>query len=337
MTSLTDRALENAYLNELLHAYDQDVLRKHVAQPARLEPADCVALENRRILAKVYDLCSEKQEVSPLTVITALEREGHGTAATATAALSEKYEPRMDSFGSMSSRLRELARARRIDALLRKAQEAAQSLNLEAAEEYAREVVGEAPDARQEAESLRSAARHAAYASQATGPTKIIRSGFPLIDSVIGGLRPGSLWTIGGRTGAGKSSLMLSVAIDMAKRGYRPGIVSCEDDRTVWGERALAHTEGLRREALQAPVRDFALNARCDRGIEKLREDGVQLDYVFNRPLANVLASVRNLISNKRCDVIMIDYLQAIAFGSGAELHKLVSAATRCGEGRACD
>jgi len=328
MNQLTDAALERAYLNELLRCHDAELVRRHIATPGRLAPSDCVALENGRILAKIHELCLDDEEVSPITAIAALERDGHGKAAAAVVAIGEDYEPRPDSFGSMSARLRELARARRIEALLRKAAEAVKNLNLEAAEEYAREVIGEAPEGEQQAQSLRSAAYLAAYGSGgAIG--KIIRTGYPVIDQAIGGLRPGSMWMVGGRTNAGKSKLMLGSALQMARQGHRPGIVTCEDSLAVWGERALAHMTGVRPEQLQQPVRDMALKAKIDLGISMLSEEGIQLIDVHTRRLSDVLSAVRDLLANQKCDVIYVDYLQAIRLGQGAKRAELVSDAAQ--------
>lgn len=328
MNALEDAALERGYIADLLNSHDQKSLRSHIAQPARLQPSECLRIEHGQILRAIAELAAEKREVSPITASDLLVRQGYGHAAGVIASLCENYEPRFDSISAMSSRLTELARARKVEGLLKRGVEAAQRLHMDAAEEMAREVLGEAPAARTHTQSLRSAAEQAAMGN-GSSQHRVIRSGFSILDQAYGGLRPGTMLTVGGRTGAGKSSLMLSMALRMAQMGRKPGIVSCEDAASIWGERALSHVAGIHPQELAAEQRHFQLQGRIEAGLARLREDGVQLCCALNRPLTDVLGAVRDLLANQRCDVIFVDYLQAIRLGHGAKRAELVSDAAQ--------
>jgi replicative DNA helicase len=322
---LVDAALERAYLGDLLIGSDRESWARHIAAPDRLQPADLAVSAHQRILGAIHELAAERQEVSSLTVRAMLERRSEIAAAHVLEAIWVAYEPTIDSYAAMARRLHELARARRTDALLRMALEATQRLHLEAAEEMAREVLGDGSQGRVEAISLHSAA--VARTASTSRPTGGVRTTIELLDRSIGRLRPGSMVTVGGRTGAGKSTLMLAMALGMARQGHKPGIVSCEDPAELWGERALCHVSDFGPHDLEQAQPSLGLRSRIDAALSAI--PGVQLACVLNRPLEDVLAAVRDLLANKRCDVILVDYLQAIRLGHIARRAELVSAAAQ--------
>jgi replicative DNA helicase len=322
--SLNANALEKTYLAELFHCPEAKWLQRHAADPRRFDPAECQHLGHGAILATIWDLCAAGSEVTPMLVAERLEAAGKATAAKMALEHVFGYEPAAEHLSTIAARLWALSDARKRDAILRRALDANARLHPDAVFEHLRGL-GPAKSGGAESHSLRNAAQIAASAS---GDGQAMATGYMPLDLAFGGLIPGTLWTVGGRTGAGKSSLMLGVALELAKRGHRPGIVSCEDSAQVWGARALAHVDGIRREHLQASQKPLTWPQRIERAVAKIREDGVQLAYALNRPLGHVLACVRHLIEIEKCDVIMVDYLQAIMLPSGRR-HELVSSAAQ--------
>jgi replicative DNA helicase len=137
------------------------------------------------------------------------------------------------------------------------------------------------------------------------------RTGMELLDWAIGGLPPGSMLVVGGRTGSRKSSLMLAWAAWQSDQGLRPGIVSLEDPRKVWRSRIAALRTGLDAGRLYhgpAEPDDFGAIAAA---IERARARGIELvDEPAAKP-SEVQAAVVHLIRDKGCDAVYVDYVQA--------------------------
>lgn len=336
-SSLHDIALERAYIAELLCAGDDAGRSKHLASPERLSPLDCAQLQTGRILSVVHELASLGLEISPLTVRDRFEQTGFAHCAEAVDGIFAGYEPRADSLGVMAERLSKLGQARALQGHLSLAIESVGKLQLDAAQEHARDAIAEAPRARVRVLSALDVAMVAASSAQrgAQNGASVIRSGLPMLDNAYGGLPRGTMLTVGGVTGSGKSSLMLNIALWLARNGHRPGIVSVEDSDAMVGGRVLSHVANVHPQQLQSAQLDFDGSRELERGIELARSIGVAFAFTENRPLHDVLTAVRDLLSNHRCDVIMVDYIQAIRLGhsSGAKRAELVSDAAQALKG----
>lgn len=329
--ALHDVSLERAYIGELLCGFDASVRRQHLAAPERLSPLDCATVQHGKILAAVHELASTGSEVSPLSVCDAFERAGASNYVEALLELVTKYETRADSLAVMAERLAKLAEARRLRAKLSLALESVESLNLDAAQEHAREALDEQPRSRLQvysAHDIAVVAASTAYRAAQHG-TAVIRSGFGMLDNAYGGMPRGTMLTMGGSTGSGKSSLMLAIAHWLARNGHRPGIVSVEDSDALWGGRVLAHLANLSPQALQSAQLDFEAQGKLEHGVELARSLGICFAFAENRPLADVLTCVRDLLVNHRCDCIFVDYVQAIRLGVGPRRAELVSDAAQ--------
>ncbi len=331
---LADQELECRYLGDLLHGSDREV-RAHLAQASRVSAVDMSHSQHGRILGLIHELSrAAQQELSPLTIRHELEQaEAHGTV-DALDELIAKYDPQLDSLAVMSARLRELALARRVREHHLRGVAAAEQLHVELAQEHAREALGETGRSRVDLVSLHGSALLAVHAARKVDNVRQLRRipfGYPMLDDALhGGLRPATMAIIGGRTGSGKSSLMLGAAILQAQRGIRVGIVSCEDAADIWGERALGHFSTLPTDQLLGQQLALGGASDLDDALEALaclQRVGVLMAYPLNRPLHDVLAAVRALISDG-CRVIYVDYVQAILLGRG-ERKELVAEATQ--------
>lgn len=328
---LADAALERRYVADVLYA-SQPELQAHFAQPLTVTAVDFSNLAHARIHAIAQVLARAGDEVSPLTVRAELEQSAATAAIETLDTIMREYEPCGDSLGIMSDRLRTLAQARRMREHARLAAEAAEQLNLEGAQEHAREVLGEQERAQVKLLSLHGSALmavHSARKAESGGLIRRIPFGYPLLDVALkGGMRPATMAIIGGRTGAGKSSLMLGSAILQANAGIRVGIVSCEDSADIWGERAIGHFAHVPTDELIGQQLAFGSGGELERVLERLASIGVQLSYPLNRPLHDVLAAMRALIADG-CTVIYVDYVQAILFSGRGDRKDLVREATQ--------
>jgi replicative DNA helicase len=290
---------------------------EHMQDPEqRLDPADFHFEAHSRLAALLWSRADAKQAVWKHE----LKKAAPELAEALDRVLVDPGE-REQPPSAIAEHLRALARRRRkYEALLR----AAASLvagDEESADEHALSVASEQTEQRAgeylaSHEVVWAAVEEDRRARTESGHR---RTGFVLLDRAVGSLRPKTLTVIGGTTGAGKSSLVLASAVNQARRGLHVGIVSCEDAETVWGERLYAHVE------------DAAISGASDEQADRASRAAAALPIHFafelGRPLKDVLRAVRHLVRKHRCQVIYVDYLQAIGDPQSKERRHFVAGA----------
>lgn len=304
----TDIGCEKSYLSACLRRPDE--LDRHP-----VTPADLTSAKHMVLLSSLHDLRSAgitwrlSSLETELKELGRLERAG-GWAYVLEVAAIESHAPAAD-----ARRLRRLARARRMrDAALRAAAACEKGLLDDAREEVVSvlddAVTADVPRAVSAYELAQRTWTRMHEPGEKRG--RSVRCGMDLLDNAIGGLPPGSLAVVGGRTGAGKSSVMLAWAMWQARAGHRPGIVSCEDAEGVWGPRLIAHLSGIDSALIhRGEVGMFDMRRVAD-ACEAARHVHMELTFPIGRHLEAVRADVAHLVREKRCDIIYVDYLQAI-------------------------
>jgi len=209
----------------------------------------------------------------------------------------------VQSYPAAIERLRKLRRANGLQMGLMEAAVKASNLQVEVAMKEADEAI---VTARAEAETRNTSPIGAAVSRWVThriaqesgqGP-QYPRTGYALLDRSFGGLRPGSLWILSGRSGCRKSWLMLALAHRMARAGLKPGIVSVEDPESVWAERVALM------EAPDATVKGLVVGAERCQGLDiVLAEDR-------DGSPEQILRSCQALVE-AGCGVLFVDYVQA--------------------------
>lgn len=309
---LHDLPLERVYISTLLCG----AAPQHVASVERLSAEDCASMEHQRVLRAVYDVAARGESMGTLAVRAELERGDKAAALLDALETIAGVEISGESPAMMAGRLGELAAARRVREHLQRGLAEVDRLHIEGAQEHAREAIGESPDARVVLISLHAAATLAVHAMRANSTRKaaLLRTGYGLVDGAVGGVPQKSLIIIGGRTGAGKSTLALGIAIFAAQNGMRTGIISTEDAELLYGARGLAHACRLNSQKLLEPQMGFDDDGEAERGLEALRGIGVPMHFALNRPLRDVMRAMR-ACANDGCKVVVLDYLQSIRLG----------------------
>ena len=310
-----DVELEAAYVRS---CYGPTTSRKytHLADgAARLAPEDCAWDDHGRILAAYYALVDGKVRIEPQRM-----------RAELTAAAFERWQlltaeqgPEDVGIVWAADRLRELARRRRKRQALARAIASLDAGHDEAADEHVLTVTSEATESRggEYLSAGEAVEAKLAEVERARTQATVARTGFLRVDHAVGTLRAKTLTVVGGTTGSGKSSLMLAMAMHQARRGMRVGIISAEDAETVWGERVLAHTSGLNPAALAGETAH--LTAKIAKGVDEASRLGLHFAFELGRPVGDVLRAARHLVRKHGCQVLYIDYLQAIQDTSSRE------------------
>ena len=151
-------------------------------------------------------------------------------------------------------------------------------------------------------------------------PTSTISTGFKKLDKVIGALVPGCTYLWAARTSHGKSSWVAEVANNQALKGHTVGIISLEDSKSVWSSRWLSKTSKvplgkIRDNVLSSPETE-SLTAKEEEQIEKAtfmeHLKNINIVDAKGAQLSEILRIMNDLVVRQGCEVIWLDYLQAI-------------------------
>jgi replicative DNA helicase len=133
-------------------------------------------------------------------------------------------------------------------------------------------------------------------------------TGFPDLDGITQGMKPGELVVLAARPGVGKTALALCIAYHVARRGHRVGIFSMEMDRELLLQRLVAMELGIATTLVPRMLRrgnQAAINA-----LARVAGLPIQIDHT---PALNVLAirdRARRLAAEQPVELWVVDYLQ---------------------------
>lgn len=137
------------------------------------------------------------------------------------------------------------------------------------------------------------------------------RTGYPELDRLLdGGLRARELVVVGARPSHGKTSLGISLALQVSEEGPPACVISCEMRRPAIGDRAMALLARVPLGAIRTGHRTPEQGA--------LLEDWSALEtktYVWHRAgasLTDVLAAIRHEWATKQARVFVVDFLTLI-------------------------
>jgi replicative DNA helicase len=137
-----------------------------------------------------------------------------------------------------------------------------------------------------------------------------IPTGFDKLDEYTSGLRGGELVFIAGRPGMGKTSFALSIALNMAKKGFTTGILSLEMPKEQLGLRLLcaeAQVDLQKARSGYLAKQDFSLLAEA---VEELHKLPIYIDDDPNLDILSLRTKCRRLKRDKGLDIVFIDYIQ---------------------------
>ncbi len=151
-------------------------------------------------------------------------------------------------------------------------------------------------------------------AAQTSRREPVTLTGLEPLDREIGGLQPGVLTMIGALPAVGKSSLLVTMLKNIARRGTRVGLFSLEDSRLWVTERLVA---------LYARVPLFLLKWRVlsPEQLERVHEAqpqvydlmrNVVIDDRQDLTAADVVQAARTMILELGCGVILVDHIGEI-------------------------
>jgi replicative DNA helicase len=147
------------------------------------------------------------------------------------------------------------------------------------------------------------------------------------LDPVARELMPGQMVTIGGQTGAGKSTLALHFASEWhAATGAPAGVVSLEDRWGTWGDRWQARTTGT---SILSAGREYLREAidQVTHRAGELSASSIRIAEMVDSQ-ADAVTDAMSALVRDGCSMVVVDYVQEITV-RGADRRAEVSTAAR--------
>ncbi len=146
------------------------------------------------------------------------------------------------------------------------------------------------------------------------GKKNFLTTGFKKLDQLNGGFYEGQMIVIGARPSVGKSALMGQMALSMAKKGKKVGIISLEMNNTEIAARlASLETDIDFSRVYRDIMKDEDLHRRF---YDIVSKNTIHLPiYLSDKTKVDataIKAKAAKLKSSYGCDCIMIDYLQLV-------------------------
>lgn len=145
-----------------------------------------------------------------------------------------------------------------------------------------------------------------------------ISTGFPCLDKLTGGMKPGELWVIAARPSVGKTAFSMQIAQEVAKAGNPIVFFSAEMEAVELATRVIA------KEAKMDSLDLLAGDLKRIHMIQISEAVGRQMRlpiYVDDRPsmgLSDVVIGARRAVQEHGAKVVFVDYLQLIKEEDGS-------------------
>jgi len=139
----------------------------------------------------------------------------------------------------------------------------------------------------------------------------VVRTGFPLLDKAIGGLRPGSLIIVAARPAMGKSAFVINIATNTAiNYNTHVAFFSLEMSKTEIGNRILASRSSVSTYALQsADIKEHDWD-QISKAMTLLSPAPFYIDDRSGINTIEMMAKCRQLKNENKLGLIIVDYLQ---------------------------
>lgn len=145
-----------------------------------------------------------------------------------------------------------------------------------------------------------------------------VPTGLPALDYMTRGWQPDDLVYIGARPSAGKTSLLMGMALEASKH-VMCGIVSAEMSRRALGIRAVAMEAAVGAHGLFTGRLAAHEQRRAGEALYRLRERQLAIDDASWQTAQAIRAKARRLARRYGCGALFIDYMQLLRDGARHE------------------
>lgn len=147
-----------------------------------------------------------------------------------------------------------------------------------------------------------------------------VATGYPALDSMLGGLQPAELAVLAARPSMGKTALALCMALNAAKAGSKVLIYSLEMSREALVDRLICNISGVNSQVYRQRGLAEPLQRRTRDAAGEITDLSLWIDDSSRLTVAEMRSKARRLQRTEGLDLVIIDYLTLI---SGARRGKM--------------
>lgn len=145
-----------------------------------------------------------------------------------------------------------------------------------------------------------------------------LSTGFERLDEVLGGLVEGTLVTIGGRTGIGKTAFAFNLLKNLTIEKNIPSLyISLESTEQLCTNMLIACTLNIKYGGLLSGQLVAEEWEKMDKGLSRIANAPVYLDTKSTYTIDDICKTVEELVQEHQVKVVFIDYLQLIFAKTG--------------------
>lgn len=145
-----------------------------------------------------------------------------------------------------------------------------------------------------------------------------LSTGFERLDEVLGGLVEGTLVTIGGRTGMGKTAFAFNLLRNLAIEKNIPSLyISLESTEQLCTNILIACTLDIKYRGLLSGQLVAEEWEKMDKGLPRIANAPVYLDTKSTYTIDDICKTVEESVQEHQVNVVFIDYLQLIFAKTG--------------------
>lgn len=230
--------------------------------------------------------------------------------------------------GPVVGRLKEIAAFRALSPYLQKAVHALSARNMDAT----RAAIGEAWRAVHSDEhgadrafNFEALITHTLESvSNSLTEQRFTKMGTAALDRVFSAA-PGDLVVVGAATGTGKSTLLTTWSLSLARRGMGVGIISIEDQPEDYGGKLISELARVPAERFYGNCFESGESERIAAALQQDKGLPIHFTKIRSRTLDGVLHSMHTMRHVHSVRVVMVDYLQAIRHAEANSMRERVN------------
>jgi replicative DNA helicase len=164
---------------------------------------------------------------------------------------------------------------------------------------------------------------HIEFLMQNQGQAMGLPTGFRDLDKLLGGLQKSDLLIFAGRPGMGKTSFLLSVALNAARFDKRIAIFTMEMGKEQIVQRLISMETGINMQRLRLGQLEPQEWSRFVEAVGRLSDLQIDIDDTPAITPMQMRAKCRRLAREKGVDLIIVDYLQLMNSGGVYENNRV--------------
>ena len=148
-------------------------------------------------------------------------------------------------------------------------------------------------------------------------------TGFKDLDGLLGGFQKSDLVVFAGRPGMGKTSWILTVALNVARRGARVAIFTMEMGVEQMVQRLISMETGIRIQQLRSANISAREHTRFTEAISRISNLPLFIDDTPSITPIEMRTKCRRLQHEYGLDIVMVDYMQLMSAGNAYQNNRV--------------